>query len=112
MKTNNQPEGQLLETGTNRLYATLLKNNQTIDITRRRNKFLKKSHLSQYVCKNELHLEKSISLRELRRWKKFMRIAVDITEWSQVIGGFYFDVEEFYGNKFNNTKLWSDGQQI
>lgn len=112
MKTNNQPEGQLVETGTNRLYATLLKNNHTIDITRRRNKFLKKSNLSQYVCKNELHLEKSTSLRKLRRWKKFMRIAVDITGWSQVIGGFYFDVKEFYGNKFNNTQLWSDGQQI
>ena len=35
---------------------------------------------------------------------------VNITGWSQVIGGFYFD--EFYGNKFNNTQLWLDGQQI
>ena len=41
-----------------------------------------------------------------------MRIPVNITGWSHVIGGFYFDVEKFYGNKFNNTQLWSDGQQI
>ena len=67
VKTNNQPEGQLVETGTSRLYPTLLKNNHTIDITRRRNKFLKKSNLSQYVCKNELHLEKSTSLSKLWR---------------------------------------------
>ena len=53
VKTNNQPEGQLVETGTNRLYPTLLKNNHTIDITRRRNKFLKKSdYPNMYVKMN------------------------------------------------------------
>ena len=41
-----------------------------------------------------------------------MWILVNIIGWSQVIEGFYFDVEKFYGNKFNNTQLWSDGQQI